>query len=163
MPVPSASDPDPIMARRNPLRAGLITCLLVAASSGCTTQTVSGGSSGLVAGTSPLQSVERFLAAVNARDLDDMMAVFGTREGPIQGPRAENEIWMDALATILEHERYEIVSERQVPGRESPTTRVGVTLTIDGEVYPDVSFITVRTGEGRWMVQEVDVQRVTGG
>ena len=66
------------------------------------------------------------------------------------------------VAHILEHERYEIVSERQVPGRQYPTTRVGVTLTIDGEVYPDVSFVTVRTEEGRWMVQEVDVERITG-
>ncbi|MEQ9569784.1 MAG: hypothetical protein RLN75_06300 [Longimicrobiales bacterium] len=152
------------MARPFPLRAGLRACLLVAVCAGttaCTTQTVQSGS-GAVAGTSPLQSVERFLAAVNARDLDDMMAVFGTREGPIRGDRAENEIWMDAIASILEHRRYEIVSERQVPGREFPTTRVGVTLTIGGEVYPDVTFITIRTDEGRWMVQEVDLERITG-
>lgn len=116
-----------------------------------------------MAGTSPLQSVERFLTAVNAHDLADMAAVFGTAEGPFRGDRAEVEIQMDALSTILTHQSYEIVSERQVPGRESPTTRVGVTLTIDGETYPDVTFVTVRTNEGRWMVQEIDLERVTGG
>lgn len=153
------------MARRFSARAGLrigFLALMAAGVAACTTQTVRGGGSGLVAGTSPLQSVERFLASVNARDLDDMMAGFGTHEGPIGGDRRENEIWMDALATILEHERYEIVSERQVPGREHPTTRVGVTLTIGGQVYPDVSFLTIRTREGRWMVQEIDVERITG-
>lgn len=113
-------------------------------------------------GTSPLQSVERFLVAVNARKLDDMAMVFGTPDGPVRGDRIEIEIRMDALATILAHDAYEIVSERQVPGRQHPTTRVGVTLTIDGTSYPDVSFVTVRTPQGRWMVQEIDLERVTG-
>ncbi|MEK9503650.1 hypothetical protein [Gaopeijia maritima] len=150
---------------RGALRLGRRSALpLAVLLSACATQTVSstGGGSGM-AGTSPLQSVERFLVAVNAHDLDNMAALFGTRDGPFQGNRAEIEIQMDALATILSHQAYEIVSERQVPGRQDPTTRVGVTLTIDGEVYPDVSFVTVRTGQGRWMVQEIDVERLTGG
>lgn len=149
---------------RGALRLGLRAPVLIAAllAAACATQTVPMGGSG-VAGTSPLQSVERFLVAVNARDLADMAAVFGTADGPVEGDRTEVEIRMDALATLLAHDDYEIVAERQVPGRQHPTTRVGVTLTVDGEVYPDVSFITVRTGEGRWMVQEIDVERLTGG
>ena len=129
----------------------------------CATQTVSRSGGGTVPGTSPILSVERFLAAVNARNLDGMAAVFGTADGPFQGERTEVEIQMDLLATLLEHESYEVVSERQVPGREDPTTRVGVTLTIDGEVYPDVAFLAVRTDEGRWMVQEIDLNAITGG
>lgn len=128
--------------------------------SGCATQTVQSG--GTVAGTSPLQSVERFLAAVNSRDLADMATLFGTPRGPVEGNRVEVELRMDAIASILQHERYEIVSERPVPGRVDPTTRVGVTLVIDGQTHDDVSFITVRTREGRWMVQEIDLERVTG-
>ncbi len=144
---------------RPPLRVAFLTAVLLAAA--CTTQTVSRSGAG-VAGTSPLQSVERFLVAVNAHDLDAMAAVFGTRDGPVRGDRIEVEIRMDALATILAHTAYEIVSERQVPGRQEPTTRVGVTLTIEDQVYPDISFVTVRTPAGRWMVQEIDLERITG-
>lgn len=140
-------------------RAVLLAVALLATA--CTTQTVVRGGSG-VPGASPLQSVERFLVAVNAHDLDEMATHFGTREGPVRGDRVEVEVRMDALATILAHDRYEIVSERQVPGRQDPTTRVGVTLTIANEVYPDISFVTVQTSQGRWMVQEIDLERVTG-
>ncbi|MBT8405186.1 MAG: hypothetical protein KJP18_15085 [Gemmatimonadetes bacterium] len=141
-------------------RGSLLALTLVAAS--CATQTVTRSGGGTVPGTSPLQSVERFLAAVNARDLDGMASVFGTSDGPVEGDRVEVEIRMDALATILAHESYELVSERQVPGRVDMTTRVGVTLTIAGEVHSDVAFLTVRTGEGRWMLQEIDLEAITG-
>ena len=152
------------MIRRNAVASGLraLTALaLVLVVSSCATQTVRNSGSGVVAGTSPLQSVERFLAAVNARDLDNMSELFGTRDGPMRRPKAEAEVHMDLLATVLEHKAYEIVAERMVPGRADPTTRVGVTLTIDDRVIPDVSFLTVRTAEGRWMVQEIDLERVT--
>lgn len=153
------------MVRRNavgPWLRALPILAFMGMVSGCATQTVRSSGSGVVAGTSPLQSVERFLAAINARDLDNMAQLFGTREGPVQWDRVETELHMDLLATVLEHEAYEIVSERMVPGRPDPTTRVGVTLTIDERVIPDIAFLTVRTEEGRWMVQEIDLERVTG-
>lgn len=153
------------MVRRNavgPWLRALPILALMGMVSGCATQTVRSSGSGVVAGTSPLQSVERFLAAINARDLDNMAQLFGTREGPVKWDRVETELHMDLLATVLEHEAYEIVSERMVPGRPDPTTRVGVTLTIDERVIPDIAFLTVRTEEGRWMVQEIDLERVTG-
>jgi hypothetical protein len=153
------------MVRRSPgwtsfARVGVLALTVLLAA--CSTQTVQRSSGGMVPGTSPLQSVERFLSAVSARNLDGMAAVFGTADGPFEGERTDVEIHMDLLATILEHQSYELVSERQVPGRENPTTRVGVTLTIDGEVHPDVAFVTVRTDEGRWMVQEIDLEAITG-
>jgi len=91
-----------------------------------------------------------------------MSQLFGTKDGPVDWPRVETEVHMDQLATLLTHEAYEIVSEGMVPGRPDPTTRVGVTLTMDDRVIPDVSFLTVRTEEGRWMVQEIDLERITG-
>lgn len=153
------------MSRINAVGSGLRALALLVSlglAAGCATQTVRSSGSGVAAGTSPLQSTERFLAAVNARDLDNMAQLFGTKDGPVQWERVEVEVHMDLLATLLEHEAYEIVSERMVPGRPDPTTRVGVTLTIDDRVIPDISFLTVRTGEGRWMVQEIDLERVTG-
>ncbi len=141
----------------------LVVTALAFTLSGCATQTVGGSGAGLAAGTSPLQSVERFLAAVNSRDLNRMAGLFGTRDGPVEWDRVEVELHMDLLASVLAHDAYEIVSEGMVPGRPDPTTRVGVTMTMGDRVIPDVSYLTVRTDEGRWMVQEIDLERITGG
>lgn len=131
--------------------------------SACATQTVtrSGSSGGDVAGAAPVISVERFLRAVEGRDLGTMAQIFGTVEGPFKGNAQQVELQMDLLATVLAHERYEIISEAPVAGRMTPTTRVGVTLTLDDRTVPDVGFITVRTADGRWMVQEIDTEKVT--
>ena len=139
----------------------LLTALSLAATlSACATQTVSrpGGS---VAGTSPVVSVERFLQAIAQRDLDTMAQIFGTAEGPFKGDRREVELQMDLLATVMAHKSYEIVSESVVAGRATPTTRVGVTMVLADRTVPDVSFIAARTADGRWMVQQVDTERIT--
>jgi len=39
---------------------------------------------------------------------------------------------------------------------------VGVDLTIDGRVIRDVAFLVVQTGAGTWMVEEIDLEKVTG-
>jgi hypothetical protein len=142
-------------------------------------------SSGEVAGIAPTLSVERFLQATNQRDLNTMAGLFGTAEGPINETggtfgcafkrmgswigigdrcqtRQEVELRMDAIAQILSHEDYTVVSERSVAGRESPTTRVGVNLRIRGKDYLDVPFLVTRTPEGRWLVEEIDLGKVTG-
>jgi hypothetical protein len=109
----------------------------------------------------PVLSVERFLQAANANDYDAMARLFGTPSGPIQGDRSEIELRMDAIARVLRHEDYRVVSESAVPGREVPTTRIGVDLTIAGERIPDVAFHVVQTEGGRWMVQEIDLEAIT--
>lgn len=142
-------------------RGGLAPLILVAAGlafSGCTTQVVRPGEMAAVA---PMLSVERFLQAVNGPDYDAMARLFGTADGPLEGDRTTVELRMDAIASILSHQDYRIVSEAVVPGREDPTTRIGVDLTIAGEVYADVAFLVVRTGEGRWMIQEIDLEAIT--
>lgn len=154
------------MMRRTSRGTGLRALLVVGMAllvSSCATQTVGARSGSAVAGTSPLQSVERFLAAVQARDLDRMAGLFGTSDGPVEWERVEVELHMDLLASVLAHQDYEIVSEGMVPGRPNPTTRVGVTMTMGDRVIPDVSYLTVRTEEGRWMVQEIDLERITSG
>jgi hypothetical protein len=70
------------------------------------------------------------------------------------------ELRMDAIASILAHDDYRIVREERVAGRDAPTTRVVVDLTVRGTPVPGVPFEVVRTSGGRWLVQDVNLQRV---
>lgn len=151
---------------------------------GCTTTRVV--SSGEVPALAPMLSVERFLQASNQRDLQAMARLFGSADGPVietgsafgcafkkigswigLGDRCttqqEVELRMDAIAQILQHEDYTLVSESRVAGRSNPTTRIGVDLVIRGRDITDVPFLVVQTGEGRWLVQEIGLEKVTGG
>lgn len=150
---------------------------------GCVTQQVL--SSGEMASVAPILSVERFLQATNDRDLHAMARLFGTEDGAVietgstvgcafkklgswvgLGERCatlqEVELRMDAIARILRHEDYTVASEASVAGRVHPTSRIGVDLLIDGWTVEDVPFIVVKTGEGRWLVEQIGLDRVTG-
>jgi hypothetical protein len=69
---------------------------------------------------------------------------------------------MATIAGILRHQTYRIMSERPEPGRRTPTTRVGVDITRGTEVVRDVPFLVVRSKQGMWLVQEIDLQKMTG-
>lgn len=133
---------------------------LVVASAACTTRTVV--PAGEMAAVAPQLSVERFLQATQARDYDAMLRLFGTHDGPVDADddRAYWERRMDLLARILDFNEYRIVSESSVPARPHPTTRVGVNLSFSDGTVPDVAFVTVQTDEGRWMVSEIDTEKV---
>ncbi len=148
---------------------------------GCsTTQLIS---SSEMAAVAPRLSVERFLQASNQRDLHAMAELFGTADGPIietggtfgcafkkmgswigLGDRCrtlqEVELQMDVISRILRHQDYTIMTDARVPGRDDPTTRVGVNLLINGRDVPDIPFLVVRTGEGRWLIENVDLEKV---
>lgn len=109
----------------------------------------------------PVLSVERFLQAANARDFQAMARLFGTADGPIGGPKTEVELRMATIAEILRHQDYEIVAEQMEPGRESPTNRVSVNITRGGEVIRDVPFMVVQTGDGDWLVEQIDLVKIT--
>jgi len=177
-PMPSPADPGTeSLMRRFVLLAVLLSI------GGCTTRVIPPGEAASVA---PMLSVERFLQAANARDLDSMARLFGTSDGPVfetgstlgcafkklgswfgLGERCltlqEVEIHMDLIAQIIQHEDYTIVSESAVAGRVNPTSRIGVDMRIDGRDIQDVPFTVVRTSEGRWLIEEVGLTRITGG
>lgn len=151
-------------ARRIRTGALLLALLGLATTWGCTTRVVerpAGG--GALGGVAPVLSVERFLQAVNVEDFEAMARIFGNVDGPVEGSREEVELRMATIAAILRHEDYRIGTERLEPGREHPTRRVGVDLTINGAVIPDVSFLVVQTRDGVWMVEQIDLERVTRG
>ena len=128
-------------------------------------------------------SVERFLQAANERDVVAMGRIFGTQDGAAMETgstfgcafkkigswfggsscvsRQEVEIRMDAIASILQHEDYQVVDESSVAGRTSPARRVMVNMTTtNGATVMDVPFVVVQDGNGRWLVEQIDLQRV---
>ena len=134
----------------------------------------------------PQLSVERFLQAANQRDLDSMGRLFGTAEGPLGETgstlgcafkkigswfggqacrtRQEVELRMDAIASILRHRDYTVTQQQMVAGRERPTTRVLVDLEVErNRIVRGVPFVVVHAHDGRWFVQEIDLQRVMSG
>lgn len=116
-----------------------------------------------MAAVAPMLSVERFLQAANAGDFEAMARLFGTADGPVKGDRKQIELEMATIAEILRHRDYQIVSERRAPGRENPTHRVDVDLTNPaGRVIREVPFHVVQSDDGRWLVEEIDLEKVTG-
>ena len=160
-----------------PRRFGL-PLIVVLTSAACS----SGYSPNTVAPVAAQLSVERFLQAANARDFDSMGRLFGTVDGSAMETgstfgcffkkigswfggsactrKVDVELRMDAIASILRHEDYRIAREESVAGRTSPARRVIVDLTIEGEAVPGIPFIVVRTSEGRWLVEQIPLERI---
>jgi hypothetical protein len=155
----------------------LVTAALV---SGCGGQTASSG----VAPVAAQLSVERFLQAANQRDVETMGRLFGTASGPVGDTgstfgcffkkigswfggtacvkRVEVEVRMDAIASIVQHQDYNIVREEPLPGRTSPTRRVLVDMDMGTRRVTAAPFVVVQTGEGRWLVEEVPLETIMG-
>lgn len=129
-------------------------------------------------------SVERFLNAANTRDLDAMMRLFGTADGPIGdtggsfgcafkrmgswvglGDRCESrqavELRMDAIARIIRHQDYRIGGEERVAGRHNPTTAISVDLDLGPRAVQDVPFVVVRANGGNWLIEQIGLERLT--
>lgn len=149
-----------VRSLRRSIRA-LTLVTVCAAASGCTTRVIR--PTGEMAGLLPVLSVERFLQAANAGDWEAMRQLFGTVKGPIEGDRREIELRMSAISEILKHDDYRIMGDTREPGREHPTTRVTVTITKGGRQFPDVPFLVVQTDRGGWLIEQVDLERITRG
>lgn len=138
----------------------------------------------------PSHAVESFLDAAARRDLAQMAGSFGTADGPVAQtggalgcglrklgswiglaeacPRwADVELRMDLLATVLSPAAYRVRAEEPVAGRERPTVRVLVDMTVGGREAPEppeapgVPFVVVLARNGSWLVQEIGVERLT--
>jgi len=127
-------------------------------------------------------SVERFLQAANDRDFQGMGRLFGSADGPAWDTgstfgcafkkigswfggtactrKVDVELRMDAIASIIQHDDYRIVREESVAGRTYPARRVFVDLTLENRTAAGMPFIVVQTGEGRWLVEQVPLERI---
>ena len=153
-----------------PFGRAALSGLAVTVLAACTTQVVSEPSSGastsqLSAGVAPALAVEAFLNAANDDDWATMGRLFGTKDGPFErtgGSRQEVELRMNAIALILKHNDFSVVAQNRAPGRENPTIRVGVDITTDdGILVPDVGFFVVESNDGPWLVEEIELVKLT--
>lgn len=153
----------PVLTMRFHVRSMLLPGLLLTAVlvGGCSTQVIEERPSGELFAVAPSLSVERFLQAVTEQDYGAMSRLFGTVDGPIEGDRMEVEIRMATIAEILRHQDYEIITERRPPGREAPTRRIGVDLRVGNRVVRDVGFTVVQSESGGWLVEQIELEKVT--
>lgn len=133
----------------------------------------------------PSGAVESFLEAAARRELAEMARSFGTPDGPLSEtggslgcalrkigswvgigdacPRwSQVELRMDLLAAILAPSAYRVRAQEQVAGAEHPTVRVLVDITAGGRDVPRVPFVVVRARDGSWLVQQIELERLTG-
>lgn len=173
---------EPII-RRTPRSLPVWGLVLVALAVGACGQQMM--SPGPVASVAPQLSVERFLQASNDRDYRSMARIFGTVDGPMGNTgstfgcffkkigswfggdscrrRQDVEVQMAVIANILAHTDYRIIGDERVPGRDQPTIRVFVDLTTRRGTVRGVPFVVVRSGNGQWLVEAVDLERAMGG
>ncbi len=127
--------------------------------------------------------VAEFLEAAGRRDHGAMAARFGTGGGPIGETggafgcafrrvgswvglgdrclrRAEAELRMDVIARVLAHESYRVEGEEGVVGRGRAAVRVRVEVVTGGRGVV-VPFVVIRADDGRWLVEEVGLGRLT--
>lgn len=139
----------------------LFLCVMVL--SGCVSETVSSREQAPGGGAvAPALLVERFLQAANANDIETMGQLFGTREGSLleRDPRENVEQRMFTLASLLRHDDYSIRGERVVPGRSEEAIQI-LTRLEQGDDISDVPFTVVRTGDGGWLVEQIDMDDLT--
>lgn len=147
----------------------------------CSSSRVQSG--GAVAGLSATLSVERFMGAANSRDFVTMASIFGTHDGPVSNTGSsfgcfwkklgsifggsscqswqDVELRMELISEVLLHDDYQIRSERSVAGTRYPTIRVAVDVVQATVNTRDVGFTVVQTNDGRWMLQEIELQKLT--
>lgn len=151
------------MHRFRGVLAGLLAMGLVLLTSGCAARTDPVTVRGEQPGIAPALAVERFLGAANAKDLNTMGRLFGTRAGSIleRDPRSEVEHRMFTLASILRHQNYTLAGEGIVPGRIGEAVRIMVRMNLDGGQVL-VPFTVVRTVNDGWLVEQIDIEAITG-
>lgn len=107
--------------------------------------------------------VELFLHAVSTNDLDTMARLFGTRQGPIVSlyDREQVDARMLALANLLKHEDYAIQAAAPVQGRQGEARRLIVRMRVRGR-ETDVPYTLVRSDAGSWLIEQIELERITG-
>ena len=139
--------------------------LLLTSAGACATRTVVDQSqSQSQSQVAPSLVVERFLQAVNTRNLETMSRLFGNEDGPFgdRRSREETELRMDALVEILRHDNYQIMSERRVAGASAPSNRISVDMVmLNGIMVRDVGFTVVLASSSRWLISLIDVEKIT--
>jgi hypothetical protein len=128
--------------------------LLLAACSSATR----GGTGALTGAPAPRVAVEEFLRAVNAKDLQAMSTVFGTKNGSARETmdRTELEKREVILACYFAHDSSRILGESA--GQDGHRD-VRVELK-KGNLTRQTTFFTIRGPGDRWYVDNMDIAAV---
>jgi hypothetical protein len=113
--------------------------------------------------TSPEATVDQFLAAVNANDLQRMAQLFGDERGPSSAYMknvARRDSIMTILQTLLVTDSAHHLGSEPVPGHRS--WRVLRMDLFRGTKQTAVPF-TVLPRHGGWLVQEIDIRSLMPG
>ncbi|HSM08712.1 MAG TPA: hypothetical protein VLA33_06810 [Gemmatimonadota bacterium] len=109
-------------------------------------------------------AVVQFLDAAQNEDYEGMWTVFGTAEGPAieRFGVQETEARMVVLSRLLKHRDYEL-RVANLAGLGPNRTRYEVRMegTRKGSVM--VPFVTAHDAGGRWYVEQLDADRLSGG
>lgn len=147
------------MIRTKPMMAAL---LLAAGAAACGGGQVDPGPASSPGSPGPALTVERFLQAVNANDLNTMMQLFGTADQTIleRDGQSRAERHMHVLATLLHHDDYAILSQSGAPGRMRNAAELQVELRRDGRSVV-VPHLVVRKESGGWIIEKIDIEKLT--
>ncbi len=117
------------------------------------------GSNGQVTGAPSAQlAVDQFLKAVNAKDLQAMSTVFGTKDGPARETmdRTELEKREVILACYFNNDTYRILGEQPGMGGHR---EIRVQLK-KGNLNRETTFYAIQGPAGRWYVDNMDIASV---
>ena len=131
--------------------AGLV--LLAACSSATRSNT-----GALTGAPTPQVAVEQFLRAVNAKDLQAMSVVFGTKNGPARETMDRNELEKREiiLACYFAHDSARIIGE--TPGLQGHRD-IRVELK-KGNLARQTTFFAIKGPADRWYVDNMDIASV---
>jgi hypothetical protein len=105
----------------------------------------------------PAETVEAFLAAVNASNLDRMAGLFGDERGPSNVARRNSDAVRTQQMTIFQHllrgESHELVST-DFASPDKPKLSVAIT---QGTRHFTVPFTTIRARQGGWLIWQIDL------
>ncbi len=105
----------------------------------------------------PAETIEAFLAAANASNLDRMAGLFGDERGPSNVTRRNSDVVRTQQMTIFQHllhgEAHELVST-DVSTPERPKLSVAIT---QGTRRYTVPFTMIRARQGGWLVWAIDL------
>lgn len=125
----------------------------------CSSATRNAGEAGQLTGApAPQVAVEQFLRAVNAKDLQAMSTVFGTKNGPARETmdRTELEKREIILACYFAHDSARIIGDAQgLQGHRD----VRVELK-KGNLTRQTTFFTIKGPADRWYVDNMDIASV---
>jgi hypothetical protein len=109
----------------------------------------------LTGAATPRASLDRFLAAARAQDLQALGADFGDAQGALRdhSDRATTERRLLIMLQRLRHDKA-VVS---APSRGEGGTQVFSVNMTQGSITADAKFAVVKGPAGRWFVQQFDI------